>query len=55
MASRINITNIFTTLGNLAKPLYLGSAVTAPVIGIFAFIFGYLLIKRFKGKEKTHN
>ncbi len=41
--------NFFGILGNIAKPLYLGSAVTAPVVGLMAFALGYLLLKRESG------
>lgn len=48
----VNFRNFFTALGDIAKPLYLGSAVTAPVIGLIAFVVGYFLIKKFKKKKE---
>jgi uncharacterized protein (DUF2062 family) len=43
-----NLKNFFSVIKGIAKPLYLGSAVTGPIVGLLAFAIGYLLVKRFK-------
>ena len=48
----VNFRNIFTVLGSIAKPLFLGSAVIAPFISIVAFVIGYFFVQKFKAREK---
>jgi|GEM_PF-1116969 len=48
-----NFKNFYTVLGSILKPLFLGSAITAPVIGLVAFGIGYLLIRKLKTKSHS--
>lgn len=53
LMSEVSFTNAFVVFKTVAKPLYLGSAVTAPCIGLVAFGIGYFLVKRFKHKHRN--
>lgn len=48
LMAEVTFRNAFIVFRAIAKPLYLGSAVTAPFIGIVAFAVGFFLVKRFK-------
>lgn len=47
----VNFDNFFAALGDIAKPLFLGSIITGPIIGLIAFAVGYFLIKKFKERD----
>jgi uncharacterized protein (DUF2062 family) len=47
----MSLRNAFTVFTTIAKPLYLGSAITAPFAGLIAFAVGFLLIRRFRRRE----
>lgn len=47
-----SIRNAFVVFKTVAAPLYLGSAVTGPCLGLIAFVAGYFFVKRFKRKRR---
>jgi uncharacterized protein (DUF2062 family) len=51
LLNEVSFRNLFTVLGAVAKPLYLGSMVMSPVAGLIAFGLGFILIRRFKRKS----
>ncbi len=53
LLKEINFRNLFSVLGNIAKPTFLGSATIAPIIALIAFVLGYFLIKKFKIRVKN--
>jgi uncharacterized protein (DUF2062 family) len=52
LLSEMNITNFLSVLGAVARPLYLGSAVTGPVVGLVAFAIGFFLVRAFKRRKR---
>jgi hypothetical protein len=52
LIAEVSFRNAFFVFRTIAKPMYLGSAVTAPMIGLAAFAVGYFLVKRFKRRNR---
>jgi len=44
----VNFRNFISALGSFAKPIFLGSAVIAPLVAIIAFVLGHFLVSKFK-------
>lgn len=47
----VNIRNFFAAFSVIAKPIFLGSAVTGPLAGSIAFAAGYYVIKKYKERH----
>jgi uncharacterized protein (DUF2062 family) len=52
LMDEVSFRNAFVVFKTIAKPLYLGSAVTGPCIGLLTFVFGYFLVRRFKRRNR---
>jgi uncharacterized protein (DUF2062 family) len=48
----VSVRNAFAVFTTIAKPLYLGSAIMAPFIGLIAFAVGFFLVKRFRSRNR---